>query len=185
MTNDDSIIAEIRNNNEAALAVLYRTHYPMVRNLILTNSGTEPEAKDIYQETIIAFYEKVKRSDFSLTCLIKTYLYAVARRLWLKQLALKKRSVAHIDELESVPGIDGDMDDGRDSAEAFEAMETALNGLGEPCRTLLEEFYIKGATMDALRDRFGYSSNDSAKNQKYKCLQRLKGLFFSGQQQKS
>jgi hypothetical protein len=32
--------------------------------------------------------------------------------------------------------------------------------------------------METIREKFGYTNADNAKNQKYKCLQRLKKLFF-------
>jgi DNA-directed RNA polymerase specialized sigma24 family protein len=83
---DELIISEIRKNNAAALKELYQNHYTMIVKLILSNSGTEQEAKDVYQDGVIAFYEKLQQKNFSLTCQIKTYLYAVCRRLWLKGL---------------------------------------------------------------------------------------------------
>jgi hypothetical protein len=33
--------------------------------------------------------------------------------------------------------------------------------------------------MQALAAEFGYTNSDNAKNQKYKCLMRLKKLFFA------
>jgi hypothetical protein len=32
--------------------------------------------------------------------------------------------------------------------------------------------------MDEIAEKFGYTNSDNAKNQKYKCLQRLKKYFF-------
>ena len=58
-------------------------------------------------------------------------------------------------------------------------MHRALNSLGEPCKSLLEAFYIEKKSMDKIALLFGYTNADNAKNQKYKCLMRLKKLFFS------
>ena len=58
-------------------------------------------------------------------------------------------------------------------------MDRALNSLGEPCKSLLEAFYIEKKSMDQIAFLFGYTNADNAKNQKYKCLMRLKKLFFS------
>src|SRR5688572_26893886 len=89
---DELIVSELRKtNNTMVLSELYRTHYPMILNLVCSNSGTEQEAKDVYQESVIAFYERIRQPDFILTCKIGTYLYAVCRRLWLKRLSEKKR----------------------------------------------------------------------------------------------
>jgi RNA polymerase sigma factor (sigma-70 family) len=175
---DELIVSEIRKKNEVALRELYKTNYPMIVNLICSNSGTEQEAKDIYQEAVIAFYEKLQEPDFTLTCRIKTYLYAVCRRLWLKRLAGKKRFRGSIPELETFAGIETEIEDIEEKEIKFNKMNAALQGLGEPCKSIIEEFYIKDQSMEAISAKFGYTNADNAKNQKYKCLQRLKKLFF-------
>jgi RNA polymerase sigma factor (sigma-70 family) len=175
---DELILAEIRKSNEAALGELYKTHYPMVVNLICTNSGTEQEAKDIYQEAVIAFYERAQQPDFVLTCKIKTYLYAVCRRLWLKRLAEKKRFSFTIPEAETFEGVEAEMNAAEEKELSFKRMGDSLYALGEPCRSIIEDFYIHNFSMEIIGEKFGYTSADNAKNQKYKCLKRLKKLFF-------
>ena len=54
----------------------------------------------------------------------------------------------------------------------------SLSELGEPCSTLIQDFYISRLSMDEIAEKFGYTNADNAKTQKYKCLQRLKRLFF-------
>lgn len=151
----------------------------MILNMVCSNSGTEQEAKDIYQDAVIAFYEKVQHPEFVLTCKIKTYLFAVSRRLWLKRLGEKKRYHGRIEESETFLEIDEEMVDIEGKEETFDRMAKALDGLGEPCRSIIEDFYFNGQTMETIRDKFGYTNADNAKNQKYKCLQRLKKLFFA------
>ncbi|HLT74269.1 MAG TPA: sigma-70 family RNA polymerase sigma factor [Ohtaekwangia sp.] len=176
---DELILNEIRKKNEVALRELYKTHYPMVYNLICTNSGTEQEAKDIYQEAVLAFYERARQPDFVLTCKIKTYLYAVSRRLWLKRLWEKKRFDVSIVDSDGFPGIEEEMTDFEEREKTFEIMNKSLDMLGEPCRSILEDFYLRDMNMEEIREKFGYTNADNAKNQKYKCLQRLKKIFFS------
>ncbi len=153
----------------------------MAVNLICSNSGTEQEAKDVYQEAVIAFYERAQQPDFELTCKIKTYLYAVCRRLWLKRLAEKKRFSISIPETETFNGVDAEVEDAEDKELSFKRMGDSLHALGEPCRSILEDFYIHDFSMEIISEKFGYTSADNAKNQKYKCLQRLKKLFFGTQ----
>ena len=61
----------------------------------------------------------------------------------------------------------------------FNMMDRALNSLGEPCKSLLEAYYIQKKGMAEIASLFGYTNADNAKNQKYKCLMRLKKLFFT------
>lgn len=149
----------------------------MVLNLVLTNSGTEQEAKDIYQEAIIHFYGRLQQTEFVLTCKIKTYLYAVSRKLWLKRLVARKKEL-RIEEEERFAGIDEAIEDFESKEKEFTAMEESLNQLGEPCKSILEDFYLRSNTMEEITNKFGYTNTDNAKNQKYKCLQRLKRIFF-------
>lgn len=155
----------------------------MVVNLICNNSGTEQEAKDVYQEAMIAFYERAQQPAFVLTCKIKTYLYAVCRRLWLKRLAEKKRMSISIPELETFEELETEVNEAEEREKKFKRMGDSLRALGEPCRSIMEDFYIHDFSMETISEKFGYTSADNAKNQKYKCLQRLKKLFFENRSQ--
>ncbi|RZK15573.1 MAG: sigma-70 family RNA polymerase sigma factor, partial [Flavobacterium sp.] len=53
-----------------------------------------------------------------------------------------------------------------------------LDHLGEPCKTIIQDFYIHNLSMQDICEKFGYTNTDNAKTQKYKCLQRLKKIFF-------
>ncbi|QHT72152.1 sigma-70 family RNA polymerase sigma factor [Rhodocytophaga rosea] len=179
---DEELLASLKRGDERALGMLYKLHFPMILHFILSNSGTEQEAKDIYQEAIIILYENVQRDDFELTCKIKTYIYSVCRRQWLKKLAEKSRYVGKVEDFESfVPFVKEDAEIEEKDIQ-FKVMRQAMEKLGEPCRTILEDFFIHDFTMQQITDKMGYTNADNAKNQKYKCLMRLKKIFFSGYQ---
>ena len=61
----------------------------------------------------------------------------------------------------------------------LQIMEKALISLGEPCKSLLEAYYLQKQNMQVIAANFGYTNADNAKNQKYKCLMRLKKIFFT------
>jgi RNA polymerase sigma factor (sigma-70 family) len=175
---EEALISRIRNDDDRALAELYKSQYPMVAHFILSNSGTQDEAKDIFQETVLIFYEKIKDGSLTLTCQIKTYLYSVCRRLWLKKLAEKNRFSGVIDS-ENFISLENETELPEETEEKYAVMERAMHMLGEPCRTLLEDFYINASSMQDITEKFGYTNADNAKNQKYKCLMRLKKMFFA------
>jgi RNA polymerase sigma factor (sigma-70 family) len=183
---DEALVAAVRSGDDRALERLYRQHYPMVAQLVRTNSGSDDEAKDIYQEAVIVFYEKAKQPSFVLTCQVKTYLYAVSRRLWLKRLAERNRFATPFADTETWPPEGAAVaETPRDERwalgqeERYHSMEAALHQLGEPCRSLLEGFYLREQSMTDLMHEHGYANTDTAKTQKYKCLGRLRKLFFA------
>ncbi len=180
---DEDLIIELKNDNQQALSFLYRKHFPMIKNLIINNSGTDQDAKDVYQDAIIHFYEKIRDGKLELSCRIKTYIYSVSRRLWLKKLMVSSRFQGKIQDVEVYLEADDDIFEIEKKEKMFLQMEESLNSLGEPCRSILEDFYIKDYSMEQITDKFGYTNADNAKNQKYKCLQRLKKFFFAKQEE--
>ncbi|MGL5944822.1 MAG: RNA polymerase sigma factor, partial [Sediminibacterium sp.] len=145
----------------------------------LNNNGSYDEARDIFQEAMIALYEKAQNESFVLTCQIKTYIYSICRRLWLKRLQQIGRYAHPVDSMEETVAVEEDLEAHEKRNADFNIMDRALSSLGEPCKSLLEGYYLKKMDMNALAAEFGYTNADNAKNQKYKCLMRLKKLFFS------
>ena len=151
----------------------------MIFQLIINNNGSEDDAKDIYQEGIIILHDKIKSGDFELTSKLKTFLYSVCRRLWLKKLSHKSRFGGNIKDYEDHFTVESELTQHEEKDQQFLLMNNALADLGEPCKTIIEDFYIHNSSMQDICEKFGYTNADNAKTQKYKCLQRLKKLFFN------
>jgi RNA polymerase sigma factor (sigma-70 family) len=151
----------------------------MVQSLVINNNGSSDDAKDIFQEAMIVLYEKVRSGSFELNCQIKTYLYSVCRRLWLKRLQQLNRYSAPLGDTETVVPVEDEIEGHEQRNAEFEMMEKAINSLGEPCKSLLEAYYLQKQNMQVIAANFGYTNSDNAKNQKYKCLMRLKKIFFT------
>ena len=151
----------------------------MVLAFIINNNGSYDEAKDVFQEAMITLYEKAKSDSFVLTCQIKTYVYSVCKRLWLKRLQQLGKTSTGIENFEDTVIVEEDLELHERRNAEFNMMERALNSLGEPCKSLLEAYYLKKKGMNEIATLFGYTNADNAKNQKYKCLMRLKKLFFT------
>ncbi len=178
---DNEIILGIRNGSKTSLDRLYRAYFPMILQLVISNNGNEDDAKDIFQESVIVLYNKVKAGDFELNSKLKTYIYAVCRRLWLKKLNHQSRftNTAHV--FEDIEEVELDVEAHETQNRQFQQMRSALSELGEPCKTIIEEFYLHNKSMQEICEQFGYTNADNAKTQKYKCLQRLKKLFFKSE----
>jgi RNA polymerase sigma factor (sigma-70 family) len=176
--NEQALLKGLAGNDRKAIESIYRAHYSMIQTLIINNSGTSDDARDIFQEAIIVLYEKAKSGSFELHAQLKTYLYAVSRRLWLKKLAFNKRFSGDLANAPESIATDDDIELYEHRSQDFELMERALQHLGEPCKELLENYYIRKKNMSEIAKEFGYTNAENAKNQKYKCLMRLKKIFF-------
>lgn len=177
--NETLLLKGLARNDRKAIETIYKDHYNMVQAMVVKNNGTIDDAKDIFQEAMIVLYENVRSDSFELNCQIKTYLYSVSRRLWLKKLLSQSRLIIAEEADQDLVSVDDVVEDHEKLNVEFSMMEKAINSLGEPCKSLLEAFYLKKKSMQEIAASFGYTNPENAKNQKYKCLMRLKKLFFS------
>jgi len=174
---EQKLLEGLAHNDRKAIETIYKQHYNMVLSLILNNSGYPDDARDIFQEAMIVLYEKVRSGTFELNCQLKTYLYSVCRRLWLKRLSQQQRFSTEVESLEATIPVEDELERHEQRNLDFLVMEQSLNNLGEPCRSLLKAYYLEKKNMVEIAADFGYTNADNAKNQKYKCLMRLKKIF--------
>lgn len=179
---DDILIKGLVNNDRYCIETIYKENFKIIKSFILNNKGDLNEAKDVFQEALILLYEKAKNGNLNLTSKLSTYLFAICKNIWLKRLNRNNTYTTEIQE--DVTSDLSEQDNIQRSEEEqeinlkFETMDWAMESLGEPCRSLLQAFYIHKKDMREISETFGYTNTDNAKTQKYKCLMRLKKLFF-------
>jgi RNA polymerase sigma factor (sigma-70 family) len=177
-SNEQVLLEGLACNDKKSVESIYKKHYNMVQTLIINNNGSSEDAKDIFQEAMIVLYEKVRSGSFELNCQLKTYIYSVCRRLWLKRLNQLQKLTPEVESNEEVIPVEEELERHEQRNVDFQLMEKAMSSLGEPCKSLLEAYYLQKKSMLEIAGDFGYTNADNAKNQKYKCLMRLKKLFF-------
>jgi RNA polymerase sigma factor (sigma-70 family) len=178
---DEQIIALIRTNkNDNALRTLY-SYFPMILKMIRRHGGTSQDAEDVFQEALIILIRRIRETDFTLTAKASTYLFSVSRFLWKDE--LKKRMLLIPPDLDSSllsSAQEYELEQAIESENSSRLAEKALNALQDRCRELLILFYEQQRKLKDIAAKMGYSSEHTAKNQKYKCLenarQKLKEL---------
>lgn len=176
---EQALLEGLATNDTNAIETIYRDNYTAIQAFIVKNNGYPDDARDIFQEAMIILFDKAKSSSFILSCQIKTYLYSVCRRLWLKKLQKQNRYNPSIETIQETVAVEDEIDLNEKRNDDFILMENALLKIGEPCKSLLEAFYMEKKSMPQIASDFGYTNADNAKTQKYKCLMRLKKIFFA------
>jgi RNA polymerase sigma factor (sigma-70 family) len=177
---DDSI-SEVRNNENdliiglargesSAFKELYENEFHKIKDYITSNSGSKIDAQDIFQDGVVVLLEKVKTPGFEFTCKVGTYLYSCCRNIWLKQLRKSKKELSS-EYYEIYDVVDVSLIEEPEYHE--EKLEKILATVSESCLKLFQAFYYKNKSWEIIASEFGYSSINSAKNQKYKCLQKI------------
>ncbi len=120
---DQELISGIASGSATSLEYLYKAYLPMVVQMIAQNSGDEDDAKDIFQEAVMVLYDRINQGNFVLTSKLKTFLYSVCRRLWLKKLNTNDRVSFNTQEHEELVPVENDLLEYEQKEEQFILME--------------------------------------------------------------
>ncbi|MFN8117914.1 MAG: sigma-70 family RNA polymerase sigma factor [Bacteroidia bacterium] len=170
-------IKEIKKGNDTVLVELYKRY----RNEFLTWSFksytlTNEDAKDIFQECIIVFYNNVKSGQLTgFTSDVKTYLFAIGKFKIINFLKKQQRSVtfSDFDLLKVDEPINNEMLDKEENEFIKATVKKYLNEQCEDCKKVLELYYFKDLDMKTIAEEMGYKNADVAKKKKYECFKKL------------
>jgi RNA polymerase sigma factor (sigma-70 family) len=171
---DQEIIELLKNGKQdKPFRALYK-HFPSMKKLILSKGGKLEDAEDIYQEALIILFGKVNEADFKLTSQLHTYLYSICRILWKDE--LKKRNQLQFADVETKlnKAEEDNLEELLENENKAKLAEKVIMELGEKCKELLLLFYAQALSMKKIATKMGYNSENTVKNQKYKCLEAAK-----------
>ena len=166
---DSEILDRIARGDEKVLDHLYKKFYRMMIRIVLTNNGSEDEAKDIFQDALIVFWQKAASGNLILTSKISTYIYSICQNLWRKELDRKMR---FSDQQESTEIVFQDYE----RSERNKIVRECIEELGESCKKILTYYYFDGLSMNDIAKKLDLANTDTAKTKKYKCKKRLDSL---------
>lgn len=170
MMKDIKILEELRSNNNNTFSQLYNSYYPSIAGYIKANKGSEQDAEDVFQEAVIVLLDKVNQPNFELTASLKTYLFSIARNLWLKHLRDKKMTVTG-----GFEGVDvEDINEVNDTETRSQKAHSLLARITAQCKRILIAIFFASEPMDKLMVRMGWKNKHTADNQKYKCLEQAR-----------
>ncbi|TXK52853.1 sigma-70 family RNA polymerase sigma factor [Pontibacter qinzhouensis] len=159
---------DLVQHREKTLEKLYAKAYPMVLHYVKQQHGSPDDAKDLLQDAIILFYEKVVHQKLTLTAAPTTYLMAVCKNRWRHELEKRNR------QQELSPEVGEQLqEESALEAPAF-ALAAFVDKLGEKCRATLVAFYYLGQQLEQIAQQHQYRNVRSATVQKFKCLERLR-----------
>ena len=173
----NEIIEDIRSGSRERLAQVYKDHrISFIEWMCASQNIPVDEATEIYQQTILIFYENIVNGRLTeLKSNIRTYLFAIGKN---KVNELRRHQTRN----SSFQDYHANMaDEGIEEKKKKEGMislsRKCLELLGDPCRKLLELYYYHRKNMQQIAEEMGYKNENSTKNQKYKCLEKLRVMF--------
>lgn len=181
MTDKEIISAIRKGQRELALKELYK-EFPKVRANILSSGGDDEIARHIFHDSLILIIEKVNKKDFELTAKMSTFLYGINRFLWKNELRKRQRN-PELEWKDTLILTADDIGYDHEKEEKIQVLEKVLNQVTERCKKIFELFYFKKESMNDIAKKLEFSSVNSAKTQKYKCMEKAIQLAKQSQPQ--
>lgn len=159
------ILSESPFERKKGLDYLYRVCLPKVLAFVKKNSGTEEEAKDIFQDAITILYKHLLDKRFRGESSMSSYTFAIARNLWFMQLRKKKVTISTDDFEIGIVERNDEINIG--------LIHKLVDQIGEVCKSLLISFYHHAKSMKEIAHMFGLGSEQAAKTKKLRCMKKL------------
>jgi len=172
---EEQLMSGLAEQSPRVIDYLYKKAGPMAVKMIARYGGNHADAEDIFQESILAAYVNIKKGKYqpSEQAKLTTYILQICKFKWLDQLKSAYRKNTEY----QVPDTDiEDLDPDELEQEArIQQLYKLIEQLGEQCKSILQLFYWKKFSVEKIAESMGLEPA-SAKNQKYRCMKRLKEM---------
>lgn len=177
-----SLIERIKSrDSEKCLEKIYCDYRNEFILWVIRNySCSMDEAKDVFQQTVIIFYENIRSGKLNqISTKVKTYLFSIGKNKILELLRAKNKQEAHYKDHIYMDNeyLYNEVDE--EYEVNLENVENCLIIMGDPCKSILEQYYYHRKSMTEISEILDYKNSDTTKNLKYKCIQKLKQIFKS------
>jgi RNA polymerase sigma factor (sigma-70 family) len=173
----DVLLQSLRKGDNAAFEYLYRRYFVIVSTLVRRNGGTGEDAREIFQETMMALFKILRdKADFALSAEWSTFIYAIARNQWMIRLRKSsKNPESYFEDTRQYETIADDFDE--TALIAYDAkhqrIKTVLESMKAECRDIIEAAFYKKLPGAEIARLLGYTEA-FVKVKKFRCMEELK-----------
>ncbi|MGI8892316.1 MAG: RNA polymerase sigma factor [Bacteroidia bacterium] len=177
------LTAEIEAGNANKIVEIYKLYRnEFIHWVCRENACTEEEAKDAFQEAVIAYYNNLRQNKLNeLRSSEKTYLFSIGRNKMLNILRKRKQLVT-FDVVEGTNGMEhseNSIDNTHNDDHNRQLIREYLDKQCVDCQKVLKAFYFEGKDMKTIAEEMGYKNADVAKKKKYECFRKLAEMVKS------
>ncbi len=171
---DEEIIVGLKRRDNQTLQHIYDSHYDFVHQLIINNSGSDDDAEDVFQEALIVIFKRLRDDEqFELTSAFGTYIYSVARFIWLKKLRdQRKMDITELNremedyiEFEEPPPV-------QDKDLRMAIYQRSLIQIPEDCQNILK-MTAKNIKAKDIAEKLGFRSDSYVRKRRHFCKEFL------------
>ena len=179
---DQVLLEGLKTGERKILHQIYKEYAPKVSTWIVRHGGQQEEAKDIFQESLVAIYDKVSSQGFELPCSFGAYFMGIIRYKWLDKKNKNKRDQEVRNENlqrytdENDPNIEDLLIKTEQAHRQAQRLENSFQQLSDLCQQLLT--LIKGGqSTEEIIQTLSFSTANALYRRKNACLERWRILL--------
>lgn len=150
---------------------LYELTFPIVAKFVSKMSGSFEDARDIFHDALVIYYELKNENRLMLHSTEEAYILGIAKHLWVRKFNAPLPIVS-FSATESQIQLPDDYYPTVNQSRLLRYLENA----GKKCMDLLRAFYFQRDRLKSMAKNLNYSSEHSLSAQKYKCLEKIRNV---------
>jgi RNA polymerase sigma factor (sigma-70 family) len=184
MHTDHHYIEALRRNDERGIREIYKQYSAQALRWVVGRGGSSDDARDIFQEALIAVFEKAQQPDFVLTCPLGALLHVIYSRKWIDRLRQKGREseVRNEEERRYDMEVADDVLTAAEDALAEQSRQKrlaqAFEQLSDLCRQLLT-LLSNGTAPREAAETLQMNTVDTLYRRKNACTERWRTIYVS------
>ncbi len=174
---NETLLSLFGDGDPLVMKQVYKDSFRQVAAMVLRNSGSMDDAKDIFQEAMVSLFQNVRDGKYQPSASISTYIYAIARYRWINQLKGKSRlAISPLTDEENVEETD-DLSESLEQSRKVVVLTEALKMLTERERKLIE-LIGNGSSMKEISKEMEFESEGYARLYRLRVFEKLKYRIF-------
>ncbi len=174
-------ISEMKKGNSKLVASLYKQYKgDFVRWIRNKTSCSEELAVDVFQDSILALYENIKKGKIvAFDYTVKTYLFGIGKKVYLLHLRRLKQERFQTVSLED-NGVDTNQLNIQipvNNLSEKKSLLTLLLKMKDPCKSILYMFYYKEFKIKEIAEELKYKNENVVRVQKARCMTALRKAY--------
>ena len=153
---------------------LYEKAFPPFARFAGSMKASFQDAKDIFHDALVIYYEKCSETDFVVKSSPQAYILGIAKHLWIRKFHHDRQKIS-MDEMESGIVIPDNYFTSVNEVRLLQFLERT----GKKCLELLQKFYYEKEPLKEIARTLGYRTEHSAAVQKFKCIGKLRDTIRS------
>lgn len=179
---DQRYIDGLRRRDDRIIQEIYEEFSGLVRSWVGRNNGNTADAQDLFQEALLAIYDRYGAGGASFSGSFGGLLMTICKRRWYDRLTQKKReSDVRLSEAERYDSEDEPWEAAEEALaekERQEGLARVFSMLSEQCQRLLALFKTGTTSAEALAKELGMESTNAVYQSKHRCISRWRQLYY-------